>query len=236
MLMTRYRTAHTRRSMLCAAGLSLCGLAMGSPLSRFHTPDGDPAGGGTGGSGGGTGGGAASPSVEDLQRQLTDLNTKFSATQTERDDLAKKVKDREDKDKTEEQRTKDNLADAERKAADAEAKEKATTLRLSIEREARKAGIVDEEAAYKLIDTGSVVYDKDGKPTNIVALLEQLVKDKPYLKAAGTAGNNNSRPAGGASSGATGGAGNTSRTRNQGDSDEDVTPGLGRLKAAYAAN
>ena len=74
-----------------------------------------------------------------------------------------------------------------------EASERATTLetqlrteraQLAIEREARRLNIVDSETAA-LIISGRLEFDADGKPSNVASLLEQLVKDKPFLLATG---------------------------------------------------
>jgi hypothetical protein len=74
-------------------------------------------------------------------------------------------------------------AEAETKAQAAEARLRETVTRLEVERQARKLGIVDEDAAYRLLNTSAITLDDDGKPSNIEALLKDLVKAKPYLAA-----------------------------------------------------
>lgn len=50
--------------------------------------------------------------------------------------------------------------------------------------EAQALNVVDADAAYRLLDLAHVEYGEDGRPRNIKPLLEQLVKDKPYLAGA----------------------------------------------------
>lgn len=88
--------------------------------------------------------------------------------------------------------------DAEAKAQAAEAKVKELSTRGEIERQARKLGIVDDDAAYRLLDASKLEYDDAGQPTNAEALLKDLVKAKPYL-VQGTGGGNATNPARGQS-------------------------------------
>lgn len=54
--------------------------------------------------------------------------------------------------------------------------------------------LVDPDAAARLIDRSAIDYGDDGKPKNIPALLDALVKDKPYLKAKNTTTTRTSAP------------------------------------------
>lgn len=65
-----------------------------------------------------------------------------------------------------------------------ETERRALTTQAEVERQARKLGIVDEDAAARLIDTGQITYDDAGKPVNVEALLAELVRARPWLKAA----------------------------------------------------
>lgn len=49
--------------------------------------------------------------------------------------------------------------------------------------QAAKMGIVDPDAAAKLLDWSEIEYDDAGAPTNVEDLLNGLLKAKPYLKA-----------------------------------------------------
>ncbi len=53
---------------------------------------------------------------------------------------------------------------------------------------ASKLGIVDPEAAVKLLDWSNLEYDEDGRPKEIDKALAALLKAKPYLAAQATPG------------------------------------------------
>ena len=74
--------------------------------------------------------------------------------------------------------------------AQANAEREANQLKLALQEEkltnavmaaAGSKNIVDPAAAVALVDRSKIDYDDDGKPKNIGALLDDLVKDKPYL-------------------------------------------------------
>lgn len=46
-----------------------------------------------------------------------------------------------------------------------------------------RLGIVDEDAAIRLLDPEEIEYDAAGKPTNLLPLLKELIKERPYLAA-----------------------------------------------------
>ncbi len=58
------------------------------------------------------------------------------------------------------------------------------TNRYEVQLHAAKLGIVDPEAAVKLLDWGQLEYDADGRPSDVDKALKQLVKDRPYLAGA----------------------------------------------------
>lgn len=188
-------------------------LAGPSRFARFHTDDpgggggGTPpaGGGGTSGGGGATGGGAsATPTLEQLQAQIAELTSSKSTTAKERDELAAKLKSIEDANLSEADKLKKQAEEATGKVTAAEAKLRETLTKLEIERAARKLSIVDEDAAYRLLDASKIEYDKEGQPTNIGALLDALVKAKPYL-------------VGSSDGGSGGGSSNPGRGRGAGD-------------------
>lgn len=56
-------------------------------------------------------------------------------------------------------------------------------VRYEVERQAAKLGIIDPDAAARLLDRSELEVDDTGMPTNAEKLLEKLVKQKPYLVA-----------------------------------------------------
>jgi len=59
----------------------------------------------------------------------------------------------------------------------------ADRARFAVEAEAGRMRFADPADAWSLIDQGSVDFDDGGNPINVAALLEELVKAKPYLSA-----------------------------------------------------
>jgi hypothetical protein len=58
---------------------------------------------------------------------------------------------------------------------------------------ARELGIIDPDAAYRLLDLAEVEYDETGRPTNIERLLRDLVRKRPYLVGSSASATNPSR-------------------------------------------
>lgn len=54
-------------------------------------------------------------------------------------------------------------------------------VRYEVERQASKLGIIDPDAAARLIDWSELEFDEDGTPKNAEKLLAALVKQRPYL-------------------------------------------------------
>lgn len=50
-----------------------------------------------------------------------------------------------------------------------------------VQAQAAKLGIIDPEAASKLMDWSQLEFDESGTPTNADKVLEKLIKSKPYL-------------------------------------------------------
>ncbi len=85
-----------------------------------------------------------------------------------------------------------------------------TKVRSSVERQARQLGVIDEDAAVRLLDWSELDYDDAGNPTNVETLLKQLLKQRPYLV------QGNGRPANG------GGATNPSWSNSRFCTDTDM--------------
>lgn len=56
------------------------------------------------------------------------------------------------------------------------------TLRYEVVVEAQKLGIVDPDAAYRLMDQKALEFDDDGTPTNTETVLARLIKARPWLQ------------------------------------------------------
>jgi len=96
----------------------------------------------------------------------------------------------EEAQKSEMQKLQERAAQLEKQLADAAEKQKALMTQNDIAAKAAKLGIIDPDAAYKLLDTSKLEYDEAGQPTNSEALLTALLKDKPYLAGSGSSAMN----------------------------------------------
>lgn len=54
-------------------------------------------------------------------------------------------------------------------------------LRYEVQLSAAKLGIVDPDAAARLLDNSELTFAEDGSPTNVESLLKALVKARPWL-------------------------------------------------------
>lgn len=67
--------------------------------------------------------------------------------------------------------------------------------RYEVQLQASRLGIVDPDAAVKLLDWSTVEYREDGSPKNLDAALQALIKARPYLVSPGTPGAGATNPA-----------------------------------------
>jgi len=158
--------------------------------------------------GGNTGGGGADNSAAGMKTyNQADLDRMFGerASQAERGLLKKlgferiedaqssleKLRELEDSQKSEADKQRDKIAELERANIEHLQQRQEYVTEYEIRLAASRLGIIDPEAAYKLVDLARIEYD-DGKPKNIDKVLAELVKTRPYLlgahKSSGDAG------------------------------------------------
>lgn len=100
-------------------------------------------------------------------------------------ELEGKVKAEEEAKLTEQEKLQKRLAELERKEAEYQQILQARTLEYEVKLQASRLGVVDPEAAYRLLDVKQIEFDDDGKPTNLEKVLKELVAQKPYLVVSG---------------------------------------------------
>ena len=83
----------------------------------------------------------------------------------------------EDANKSELAKAQERAAELEKQLADAVEKQKTLSTLSDITAKAAKLGIVDPDAAYKLLNRSELEYGDDGAPTNTETLLVALLKD-----------------------------------------------------------
>lgn len=104
--------------------------------------------------------------------------------------LLRKARERDDADKSELQKAVEKTAQLEKERESWQSKQKETAAQYDVALKAAKLGIVDPDAAWKLLDRSALEYGADDKPTNTEALLQGLLKDKPYLAGGGSSAMN----------------------------------------------
>ena len=104
--------------------------------------------------------------------------------------LVKQKKDRDESEKTELQKAIEKATQLEKERESWQSKQKETAAQYDVALKAAKLGIVDPDAAWKLLDKSMLEYDKDDSPTNTEQLLQGLLKDKPYLAGGGSSAAN----------------------------------------------
>ena len=92
---------------------------------------------------------------------------------------------------TETERLQVELAEAQRKAIDADERTASAMIQSEIKVKAAQMGIVDPDAAVLLVDRTAIVYSEDSGVKGVPEALNALMEAKPYLKAHSGAANLN---------------------------------------------
>lgn len=151
------------------------------------------------------------------------------------DELEKKLQEREDADKTEEQRRAERLAALETEQAESTRKLRDLRLQLAVHERAAELEIADPALAVAALDRAKVAFDDDGDPTNLDEILKATLDRHPALKASGTGG---SSGGGGVrkSGGTDGGSGGTGSQGPSLTAEElDAARAMGMSPERYAA-
>jgi hypothetical protein len=96
-------------------------------------------------------------------------------------ELEQTVKQHEEAKLSETERLQKRLAELEREQAAWQRERQERTLKYETMLAASRLGIVDPEAAYRLLDMSKLEFDEDGNPTNLDKALQELLKARPYL-------------------------------------------------------
>lgn len=100
--------------------------------------------------------------------------------------IIKQKEEREEAEKSELQKAQERAAELEKQLSAAAEAQKAMAMQTDITAKAAKLGIVDPDAAFKLLDKGAIEYGDDGRPKNTEALLMAMLKERPYLAGTGS--------------------------------------------------
>lgn len=113
------------------------------------------------------------------------LRAESARYRTQMSKLEEQLKGLNDAQLSEKERLQKRVAELERQHVDEERERQERTLRYEAMLMAGKLGLVDPDAAYRLLDLTAIEYDDNGKPSNLEQAMNDLVKQRPYLKAAG---------------------------------------------------
>lgn len=121
----------------------------------------------------------AQRTIEQQRDELKQLRTAAKEAET----LKAKVTEYEREKMSESERQAAELADLKAKNAALETQYQNALIRTAIEREASKAGAIDPEVVYALVDRSEIAFDDDGRVKGAGKVVKALLEAKPYLVA-----------------------------------------------------
>jgi TolA-binding protein len=133
--------------------------------------------------------------IQQLRDEIKGLKGATGTTAKERDELAAKLKELEDKDKSEAERLAGDLKSTGEKLTATEQKARNLAIRAAIAETAGDVGIsgaASIKAAMRLLDPSALKFDDEGAVTNAEDALKALVKEYPML--AGQAAGGEGKP------------------------------------------
>lgn len=160
--------------------------AGGQPNTSFTATDAAHSQADTGASGttdSDTNGATSGMSLEELQRELAKTRREAAEHRTARRKLEADAQAAAQAQMTKEERLAAQVADGQKERETLAAKYQARMLAYEVQLQAQALGIIDPDAAVKLLDASRIEYDDEGAPKNLGKLLRELVAAKTYLVA-----------------------------------------------------
>lgn len=139
---------------------------------------------------------------DELNRMFSDRVKRAEAAQLKRfgfdsaeaaESALKQARERAEAEKTELQKAQELAAQREKQINALLASQKALSTQNDVIAKAAQLGIVDPDAAYRLMDGSKLLYNDDGTPSNTEDLLKELIRQKPYLVGSGSSATNPSK-------------------------------------------
>lgn len=96
-------------------------------------------------------------------------------------ELEAKLKADEEAKMSEQERLQKRVAELERQVIEYQEMLRRRTLEYEVKSQASKMGVVDPDAAWRLIDITTIEYDEDGRPKNLEKTLKALISARPWL-------------------------------------------------------
>ena len=119
--------------------------------------------------------------LERTRKALADANKEAASRRKRLEALEADAAERKKAEMTESERLKQQVAELEKRATEAEAGRKQALVRAAVIAQATAQGFRDPEDALRYLDTSEVEIAEDGKVGDVSALLKELGKQKPYL-------------------------------------------------------
>ena len=138
-----------------------------------------------------------SMSLEELQRELAKTRREAAEHRTARRKLEADAQAAAQAQMTKEERLAAQVADGQKEREALMSRYQTRMLAYEVQIQAQALGIIDPEAAVKLLDASRIEYDEEGAPKNLGKLLRELVAAKTYLVAASAQGQQTGQQAGG---------------------------------------
>lgn len=105
-----------------------------------------------------------------------------------------RLKAMEDGQKTEAQKMQERIAELTQANSELSGRQRDQVAQYEVMIAAGRLGVVDADAAFRLLDKSKLEFDKaSGKPTNVEGLLKALLVEKPWLAGTGTSASNRAR-------------------------------------------
>jgi hypothetical protein len=116
---------------------------------------------------------------------LAIIQRELAATRREAAGYRVKLKQFEDRDKSDSEKAAERVAELEKQLAEAHTARQGDRLQMATFAAARKLGYRNPEIAHRLLSPSEVEFTDDGAPKNVEQLLATLAKSEPYLVSAG---------------------------------------------------
>ena len=104
--------------------------------------------------------------------------------------LLAQVREKQEAEKSELQKAMETVEAKEKQLQDLMQRQKELVVQSGVATIANRLGIIDPDAAYRLLDKSSIEYDENGQAKNIEPLLVSMLKDRPYLTGKGASAMN----------------------------------------------
>lgn len=125
--------------------------------------------------------GKPSKSAEDYERMIAELRKENASHRTKLKKFEDDESQRAQAQLSEQEKLQQKLAKLQADHDNALRTSQERIINYEVRLQAAQAGIIDPDAASKLLDWSAIEYDDNGQPKNVKELLANLLKAKPYL-------------------------------------------------------